>query len=282
MQQDLARSCRPGWLRSTRQATHHPARQALVASAFTLLLGPLAAWAAGDEPAATPYRPTVAGGVALTEPGWLELEVGAQRLGGKNSDRRGSLPYLLKWAASDDWGLLLGGDARVTQRPEGQRSLSGVGDTVLTLKVHLSQDRPSGDFGLEASAKLPTAKDGLGSGRSDQAIKGIYSVDLPRGLHLDANLGVLRQGDAQPGQSRSQWGWAAAVSHPAGQAWTLALDLSGTRQRGAPSSAQLMGAASLSLSKRVVVDGGLARGLNDATPRWTVFAGLTVLLGQLF
>ena len=66
------------------------------------LLAPSTAWAADDEPAATPYRPSVAGGAYLSRPGWLDFEFGAQRLGGNNTDRRDSLPYLLKLALSEN------------------------------------------------------------------------------------------------------------------------------------------------------------------------------------
>ena len=265
-----------------------PSRASLLAAlsfaagVCTLLLPTPPAWAADDEPAATPYRPSVAGGAYMSRPGWLDIELGAQRLGGKNTDRRDSLPVLLKLALSENWGLLLGGEAQVRQVPGGASSVRGVGDTVATLKVRLPYAADGQALGVEASVKAPTAKDGLGSGKTDYGLKGIYSADLDSGLHLDANLGASRLGAPDPAQSRTLVAWAAALSHPVGDAWSLVLDLSGSYQRGAASTRQLLGAASYSVSKRVVVDAGLARGLSDASPKWTVFAGVTVLLGQLF
>ncbi len=254
---------------------------AAVFAASSLLACPTA-WAADDEPAATPYRPSVAGGAYMSRPGWLDLELGAQRLGGRHTDRRDSLPYLLKLALSENWGVLLGGEAQVRLAPDGGSSVRGVGDTVATLKYRLPHGDESKAFGVEASVKLPTAKDGLGSGKTDQGLKGIYSADLDSGFHLDVNLGASRLGAAEPAQGRTVTAWAAALAHPVGDAWSLVADLSGTHQRGAASTAQLLGAASYSVSKRVVVDAGLARGLNDASPKWTAFAGVTVLLGQIF
>jgi hypothetical protein len=256
---------------------------ALAAGAGALLAtAPARAADADDEPTATPYRPSVAGGAYLSRPGWLEVEFGAQRLGGRDTDRRDSLPYLLKLALDERWAVLLGGEARVRLAPQGGSTVSGVGDTVATLKYRAPFGGDSAAYGVEASVKLPTARDALGSGERDYGIKGIYSADLRGGFHLDANLGVTRLGGVDAGQGRALSAWAAAVSHPAGDAWTLALDLSGTAQRGAPSTSQLLGAASYSVSKRVVVDFGAARGLTSATPRWTAFSGVTVLLGQLF
>lgn len=244
-------------------------------------LPPTCAWAADDEPAATPYRPSVAGGAYLSRPGWLEVEFGAQRLGGKHTERRDSLPVLGKLALDEQWAVLLGGEAQVRQAPEGGSNLRGVGDTVATLKLRLPWSAQDKALGVETSVKLPTARDGLGSGKTDFSLKGIYSADLDGGFHIDANLGATRLGTAEPAQSRTLVAWAAAVSHPLGDAGSVFLDLSGTRQRGAASTLQWLGGASYSISKRVVVDAGVAHGLTDATPRWTVFAGVTVLLGRL-
>lgn len=265
-----------------RPSRHRRAALAAVACGACALLATPPAHAADDEPAATPYRPTVANGAYLSRPGWLELELGAQRQGGHDTDRRASLPYLLKLAASESWGLLLGGEAQVRQTTDGGSSIRGVGDTVVTLKYKAPSETEGQAYGLETSVKLATAKDGLGSGKTDYGLKGIYSSDLSGGYHLDANLGVARLGAIDTGQSRIQTAWTAALSHAAGDAWTLATDLSGTHQRGAPSTSQLLGAASYNVTKRVVVDAGAAFGLTHASPRWTVFSGVTVLLGQLF
>lgn len=267
--------------------TCHPTRACLMAAlsfaaGACALLPPSTAWAADDEPAATPYRPSVAGGAYMSRPGWLDLEFGAQRLGGNNTDRRDSLPYLLKLALSENWGVLLGGEAQIRLAPEGNSAIRGAGDTVATLKYRLPWDAEDKAFGVEASVKLPTANDSLGNGKTDYALKGIYSAGLNGGFHLDLNLGGTRLGAAEAAQSRTLMAWAAAVSHPVGDAWSLVADLFGTYQRAASSTAQWLGAASYSVSKRVVVDAGLAVGLTHATPKWTVFTGVTVLLGQLF
>ena len=109
-----------------------------------------AARAAADEPAATPYRPTVAGGAALSRPGWIEVELGAQRLGGSRTERRDSLPVLVKLAFDEQWAVLLGGDAQLRQSPAGSSAVRGAGDSVLTLKYRLPDGgTPDTAFGAE-------------------------------------------------------------------------------------------------------------------------------------
>jgi hypothetical protein len=247
----------------------------LVVAAAALLSAGLA-HAADDDTSAAPFRPTVTSGAGISAPGWLELELGGQRLGGNGQERRNSLPYLLKYSLNEQVALLLGGDAQV-----GVPGRQGGGDTLLTLKARAPDSADGVSLGLEATLKLPTAAEGLGSGKRDESLKGIVGFNLPAGFHLDTNLQLTRLGAVSPGQGRTQLAWATAVSHQLGDAWTLAGDLSGTRQSGAPYTAQFLAAASFAASKRLVLDGGMAAGLNHDSPKWTVFAGLTVLLGQL-
>jgi hypothetical protein len=241
----------------------------------------LAAQADDDAPSATPFRPTVTSGASISAPGWLELEFGGQRLGGNGMDARNSWPYLLKYSINDRFALLVGGDSYVATTPAQSALIDGRGDTSLTLKYKAAGAPEGISYGLEATAKFPTAADGLGSGERDYSLKGIYGFDMANGLHLDTNLMATRMGYVGPDQSQYQWTWAAAISRQVGEAWTLAADLSGTNQSGAPSTAQFLAAASYAVNKRLVVDAGFASGLNKDTQQFTVFAGLTVLIGKV-
>lgn len=234
------------------------------------------------EPSATPFRPTVTSGANLSAPGWLELEIGGQRQGGNGLDARNSLPYLLKYSLNDQFALLLGGDGYVATTPaQGGANVTGRGDTTTTLKYRAPDAIEGMSFGLEATVKSPTASEGLGTGQHDYSLKGIYGIDLPKGFHLDTNLMATRLGSVTADQGLYQWTWAAAVSHPVGERWTLAFDLSGTQQQGAASTAQYLVAASYALNKRVALDAGFAQGLNSDTPKFTLFGGMTVLIGKL-
>ena len=232
------------------------------------------------QPSVTPYRPSVSTPAALSAPGWLELELGGLRIGGPGTARRDSLPYTLKLAFSEDWGIRIGGEAWVRQRDEAGTSVSGGGDTGVVLKRRFAVDDASA-FGLEVGAIFPTAKSGLGTGNSNYLLNGIYSADLDR-YHTDVNLVLTRAGQADAGVSRNQLLWAASLSRTITDRWSVVGELFGTRQQGTDSTAQLLAGASYSVSPSLSLDAGVAGSLRSAGPDWSVFGGLTVLLGRLF
>ena len=262
-----------------------PAPRWSVGAVFIVgLAGSSHALADGDErPDVTPYRPTVTTPAALSAPGWLEGEFGGQFLhdgGADDATRRASLPYALKYAFSEDWGVRVQGEGLVHVKSDGVRE-TGIGDTQLVVKRRFAVNESSA-FGLEAGALFPTARPALqsGSGKTDYSLNGIYSVDLA-GWHADANLIGTRLGARDDGVSRWQKLGALAVSHPLTDRWQLAGEFAATRQSGSPTQAQFLGAVSYSLRHDIVLDAGAVRGLNRASPSWQGFAGMTILLGRV-
>ena len=65
-------------------------------------------------------------------------------------------------------------------------------------------------------------------------------------------------------------------------AWGVSGEFSGTHQAGVGNTAQFLAAMSWNQSPAAVFDFGAAHGLNTESPRWQVFAGVTVRLGKLF
>lgn len=239
-----------------------------------------------ESPRVVPYRPSVSTPADLSAPGWLEGEFGALRLKSRGENaaalRRDSLPYSLKLAFSPDWGVRIGGELGVRQLGADGTRETGFGDTAVVLKRRLAIDEDSA-FGIELGANAQTAKRGLGtgSGKADYSATGIYSKDAGP-WHTDLNLGATRFGAVDSGESRVQTAAAASLSRAFGERWGLVGEFSGTRQHGAPSTAQFLSAVNYSLSKSAVIDFGGARGLNHASPKWAVFVGATVLLGKVF
>lgn len=241
---------------------------------------------AGDTDPVLPYRPSVSSPAQLPVAGQLELEFGglSNRSGagagsGSGTSRRDSLPYLLKLAFSTEWGLLLGGEAQVALGEGGTRS-RGVGDTNLILKrAWLIDDATA--FGMELGAKLPTARDTLGSGKADATLNAIYSKDLGP-VHMDANLNVTRLGAVDPGTGRLQTGASASFSLPLAAQWGVTAEASGTRQRGADSSTQLLAALSFSPTKRLSFDIGIARAARPSPGAASYFAGVVFPVAALW
>ncbi|MES2260066.1 MAG: transporter [Pseudomonadota bacterium] len=250
------------------------------ALAIAYLLPALAALPchADDAPPVTPYRPSVSSPAQLPAPGQLEMEVGGLAAQADGA-RRGSLPYLLKLAFNEQWGVLLGGEAWVSAPDAGTR-LHGVGDTVLTVKRAWALEQGSA-LGVELGAKLPTAKDGIGSGKADYSVNGIYSHDFGS-VHMDANLNLTRFGVADPGAGRNQTGLSASFSMPLNEQWGATAELSGSHHRGAPGATQLLLAAAYSPHPRLTIDVGLAKGLNHAAQDWSLFSGMVFPLAKLW
>ena len=231
----------------------------------------------GGDDAVTPYRPSVSSPAQLPAAGQLELELGGQRA--RSTDqRRTGLPYLFKLAFNAEWGVLLGGEAHVWSKDAAGNRLQGFGDTTLVLKRAWKASESTG-FGVEVGAKLPTARDGIGSGKADCTVNTIFSRDLGP-VHLDANVNVARLGAVDDGGSHTQWGASTAVSTALSDRWGLTGEWSGTRRPGADSGSQLLAALTLSPTKRLTVDLGVARAVHPSPAVTTVFAGVVLPLGK--
>jgi len=241
----------------------------------------LGAAVADEGPSVTPYRPSVSTPAALSAPGWLEVELGALRARAEDPPRRDSLPYTLKLAFTPDWGVRVGGDAWAHQVNADGGDITGGGDTVMVLKHRLALDDARA-FGLELSAKVPTARAGIGSGHPDYGINGIYSADLASAWHTDVNLTATKLGGTVAGISAWQAGWAAELSRGLGGPWGVTGEVSGTSQRGAGRTSQLLVAGSYAASRRVALDFGATKGLSAASDTWSIFAGITFLTARLF
>lgn len=234
---------------------------------------------ANDEPSVTPYRPTVSNPADLSALGWLEFEAGALSVDAADSTHVDTLPWLLKYAFSENSGVLVGGNAYDRVRAASAR-ISGFGDTFVEWKQRLPV-REGIAFGIEAGVELPTAPSSVGIGKPAYIVNAIYSSDFGA-MHLDVNMGGTRYTSYPVHASSWQNMWAAAVSHPlAGEDFGIAFELSGAAQRGADHSHQALAAINYNASRRVVLDFGAAYGLDRAAHDRSLFCGGTFLLGKL-
>jgi hypothetical protein len=241
----------------------------------TMLLVALARADDSDELKATPYRPTVSNPADLPLPHHFEWEAGGYSEHDSGDARHFSVPYLLKYAFNENVGVLVGGESIVDDRSGGD-STNGWGDTTVELKLHHAVTESTG-IGLEAGAKLPTASRGLGSGHTDYTVNGIVSTEAV-GCDVDVNIVYTRLGAADPGTGHDQLGWAVAASHDLGAKWGLDGEFSGSTQRGTVGTAQFLSALTFTASPTLVFDGGGLFGLNRESPRYGVFAGMTMLV----
>ncbi|MDH2916586.1 MAG: hypothetical protein PXX77_06875 [Gallionella sp.] len=235
--------------------------------------------ASAEEVSVTPYRPTVTNSATLSAPGWVELETGVSAQNNKDGSKQHSLMYLTKFALTSDFGVLIGGDAYLSQTDANAKRVSGVGDTTLLLKHRFVMNEDAA-LGCEYGVKAPTAATGLGSGKSDLVLNGIYSRNI-RGHSLDVNVNVSKLGDAAANESAYEYGWSGTVFRPVDDQWGVMVEVSGTMREGFMPQSQWLAAASYEWSRRVVLDAGLSAGIDSASHRVALFGGLSVLLGQV-
>jgi hypothetical protein len=250
----------------------------LAASAFSAMGADSAPSNEVNSASITPYRPSVSSPAQLPAVGQLEMEVGGLRQR-SNGARRDSLPVQLKLAFSPEWGVLLGGEAHVAIH-DGATSERGAGDTTVVLKRAWAIDDATG-LGLELGVKIATAKDSIGSGKTDTALNAIYSKDLGP-VHMDANLNFTRLGGVDVDTGRIQTGLSASFSTPLNAQWGVTGEVSGTRRSGADSSAQILGALSYSPSKRLTFDFGAARAAKPSPGSTSVFMGVVFPVTNLW
>ena len=247
-------------------------------SLVALVWLPTAAGAAEVDDAITPYRPSVSSPAQLPLAGQLEFEFGGLQARSGNA-RRGSLPYQFKLAFSPEWGLLVGGEAHVWAR-DGEARSEGLGDTSILLKRAWIVDDASA-FGMEFGAKLPTAKNDIGSGKADYGVNAIYSRDVGP-VHIDANFNATRFGLVDAGSSRTQLGASALFSMELSALSGVTGEVSGTHRAGADNGLQLLTALTFSPSKRLTFDIGVARALRPTPAGTLLFAGVVFPITKLW
>ena len=192
------------------------------------------------------------------------------------------MPATIKLAFTPDWGVRIGADAWARVSDDAGRA-SGYGDTSVVLKRRFAIDEASA-FGLEAGATVPTARRGVGSGsgKADYGLNAIYSADFAGSGTPTSTSRRRGSAPSTPAAAEPSGSVAAALSRSLGERWGVVGELSGTHQRGADNTRQLLVAASYNVSKRLVLDAGAARSLRAGAPDWSAFTGFTWLAGRVF
>jgi len=270
--------------RTLRQRIIRQAAILHLVSVMITLGGPFAPTQAQTiEPQATPYRPTLSNPAQLSAAGYVEMEMGWQSLKEKAvDDYRHTIPYLFKLAFSEYVGLLIGGDAVIVNDFNQGSTLAGFGDLTPVLKLNVPlPSQPASALGLEIGTKLPTAPQTIGSQQTDYLVTGIYSISMGA-LGIDLNLGYTRLGGAPGGEGKNQLFWAASTAYGLTGRWSVAGELAGTVRQDVKPFTQFLTSTSYYLTPRLVGDAGAAFGLNGASQEWTLFAGMTILLGKVW
>ncbi|MBV8856032.1 MAG: transporter [Acidobacteria bacterium] len=240
----------------------------------------------GDEDAPdfiVPARPTASNPAEFQRPGVLQLEYGFNgnwRAPGGASAL--DTPLALRFAVSRRLLLEFDGDTPASQAAEGQRT-TGAGDSQLGLQLVLQHEaaaRPGVAFAYYV--KLPTASEGLGTGRVDHSLLALVSKKSGK-TDFDFNAVYLLAGRTTDEGHASSAQAALAASRNVTERVGVQGELSGsTRNDAQPGAAFGLGVVTYQVNRRLVFDCGLRLGLTHDAPRVGAVAGLTVGVADLY
>jgi len=232
-----------------------------------------------------PSRPTVSNPAEFQKPGVLQLEYGYNaNFHATGVSVEQDTPLSLRFAVNRRLLLELDEDSPFSQTSGGIRA-TGAGDTQPGIQVvlqHESDSRPG--VAVAYVIKLPTASStkGLGTGRVDHALTGLISKNV-HGTTIDFNFSYVLAGRTSTSGHVSSGQAALALSRSVSKRFGVQGEISGSsRQDLQPGSLFALGAVTLQVNRRLVLDSGMRFGLTSDAPRVGVFAGITVGIADLY
>jgi hypothetical protein len=227
-----------------------------------------------DEITAVPNRPTFASTAEMVQLGVFEIEYGFEAAKGHQN-----INGLLKWGAVKKLELWFLNNP--IERDEG---IAGLGDSGAGFKYKLfpqKKDRPT--VAILYVATLPTARPALGAGAMAHLVQILVSKDFGK-HHFDVNEGVQFVGRLQLSGFDRRYFTALSYSRPLSGRWGYTGEIAGfSRQNAAtPATMTLLNAATYNISYRLVLDGGAYIAAYGQLPRFTVFAGVTYSIANLY
>ncbi len=223
---------------------------------------------------AVPNRPTFASTAEMVQLGVFEIEYGFEA--GKGHQ---NVNGLLKWGAVKNLELWF-----LNNPVERDAGTAGLGDSGAGFKYKLfpqAKARPT--VAILYVATLPTARPELGAGAMAHLVQLLVSKDIGK-HHFDVNEGVQFVGRAQLSGFDRRYFTALSYSRPLKGKWGYTGEIAGFSRQNAttPATMTLLNAATYNMSPRLVLDGGAYIAAYGQLPRFTVFAGLTYAIANLY
>ena len=231
-----------------------------------------------------PDRPDVTNGTNIVEEGLLQVEVGVQhvRMG---TQRSTGTPVTFRVGLFEWLEARAGTDGFLHQSDNGSR-VSGAGNVQLGAKLRLFAD-PGGApvLSILPTINLPvaSAEKGLGSGDFDGTLVVLTGTDLGRTSHLDVNYGIGAIGAGEGRPHFVQHLVSASLSHSLTEQLSPYVEgfwFSRQDPDGGPVVSIDAGFIQ-AFAARFAIDGGIAVGLTNAAPDFSVFTGLSIIIGDV-
>ncbi len=239
----------------------------LATLAVAALLGLWAAGTAAQD--INPDRPDLTTSAEVVPAGALQIETGLEyeraRVGGGPAERQLSAQAVLRLGLTRTLEVSLEGVPFVWLR--AAEDDHGSGDYTLALKYRFHAPSPEGAgpaLALRPFVKLPTAREPIGTERTDFGALLLMTLGLSWGLSLDANAGVAAIGQRRPDGFIPQGIASASLS------WAVTERL----RDSLLTTVALM----YRVTPRLAVDAGMRTTLTGQGPDWSAFIGLSVRL----
>src|SRR5467141_1048205 len=215
------------------------------------------------EITAVPNRPTFASTAEMVQLGVFEIEFGFEAAKGHQN-----MKGLLKWGAVKNLELWF-----LHNPIERDARAAGLGDSGAGFKYKLfPQVKMRPTVAILYVATLPTARPELGAGAIAHLVQFLVSKDFGK-HHFDVNEGVQFVGSAQLSGFDRRYFTALSYSRPLKGKWGYTGEIAGFSR---------LNAATYNMSPRLVLDGGAYIAAYGQLPRFTVFAGVTYSIANLY
>lgn len=255
-------------------------------AALLMLLGGSAA-ASADEGAVEPDRPDVSNGVKTVAPGTVQIESGVDyartRTGGRAAERRLALELHLRAGLTERVEVKVESEPFVRLR--GEEDDTSPGDIAIGVKYRFL-DRPEGAWwpalAIQPFVKLPVASAPIGSERPDFDLRALASFDLPAGLGLDVNAGLITVGQRRPSGYLLQALATASLNAEIGERFLPFVEIFYTSrdEREGRGTVGFDAGLVYRITRRVAVDVAVATSLAGNGPDYALRGGLTVRFGR--
>ena len=254
----------------------------LAASLYSIAPGALAQ---EQQQAIEPDRPDVTNGTHIVETGLLQIEVGGLMSSPQQGQRAWGSPITARLGVAEWLELRVGTDGVIGQSDQNVSAV-GFGNVQLGAKLRLWSD-PGGlpVLSILPQVNLPTADAarGLGSGLADYTIALLTGSDFGRHAHVDANYGIGAIGSGEIDGHFVQHLVSVSASYALTDNWNPYAEAFWFSRQD-PSSGSIVAidaGAIYQLGTRYAIDGGAQFGVSAEAPRFAVFGGVSVIVGDV-
>jgi hypothetical protein len=232
-----------------------------------------------------PDRPDVTNGTHIVDTGLLQIEFGGMFTHSSPDQRAFGSPFTARVGVAEWLEARIGTDGLLSQT-DARGSAMGVGNLQVGAKLRLWAD-PGGVpvLSILPAINIPTAsaEKGLGSGDADFLVAVLTGHDVGARGHIDYNYGIGEIGAGGGLPHFVQHLVSVSASYAATPKWNPYFEVFWFSKQDVDSSSMTASdfGAIYIVSPRFAIDGGLQVGLSRAAPDIGVFAGISVVVGDV-